>query len=55
MLRDYCAERRAIIHNLTPHNLFQLNGNTPYVATFGQQGDMSNVFQFGGMNVVITE
>ena len=42
-LWDYCAECRAIIHNLTPHNLFQLNGNIPYVATFGQQGDMSNV------------
>ena len=46
-LWDYCAERRAIIHNLTRRNLFQLNGYTPYVATFGQQGDMSNVCQFG--------
>ena len=43
-LWDYCAERRAIIHNLTPRNLFQLNGNTPY---FGQQGDISNACQFG--------
>lgn len=43
---DYCAERRARIHNVTPRDLFQLNGNTPTVATFGVQGDISNLCQF---------
>ena len=45
-LWDYCAERRALIHNATPRNLFQLNGNTPAVATFGKQADISNLCQF---------
>ena len=44
---DYCAERRARIHNVTPRDLFQLNGNTPTAATFGTQGDISNICQFG--------
>ena len=44
---DYCAERRAKIHNLTPKDLFQLNGQTPIAATFGMQGDISNICQFG--------
>ncbi len=46
-LWDYCAERRALIHNLTPRNLFQLNGNNPLTATFGDQGDISNLCRFG--------
>ena len=45
-LWDYCTERRAIIHNLTPRNIFQLGGNTPTIATFGVQGDISKVSQF---------
>ena len=45
-LWDYCAERRMRIHNVTPRDLFQLNGNTPTVATFGEQGDISNLCQF---------
>ena len=44
---DYCAERRARIHNVTPRDLFQLSGNTPTTATFGHQGDISNICQFG--------
>ena len=44
---DYCAERRVIIHNLIPRNLFQLQGATPTEATFGTQGDISKVSQFG--------
>ena len=44
---DYCIERRARIHNLTPRSLLQLNGNTPQVATFGVPGDISNLCQFG--------
>ena len=47
VLWDYCLERRARIHNVTPRDLFQLNGNTPVAATFGKQGDISNICQFG--------
>ena len=45
-LWDYCAERRAQIHNVTPRDLFQLNGNNPTTATFGHQADISNLCQF---------
>jgi hypothetical protein len=45
-LWDYCAERRTRIHNVTPRDLFQLNGNTPITATFGTQPDISNICQF---------
>ena len=45
-LWDYCAERRVRIHNVTPRSLFQLNGNTPTVATLGVQGDISNICNF---------
>jgi len=43
---DYCAELRARIHNVTPRDLFQLDENTPTTATFGHQGDISNICQF---------
>ena len=46
-LWDYCAERRALIHNLIPRDLFQTGGNTPYEYQFGVQGDISNLCQFG--------
>ena len=45
-LWDYCAERRALIHNVTPRDLFQLNGNNPTTATFGVQADISNICQY---------
>ena len=44
---DYCAERRALITNMTAKNMFQLQGQTPHFATFGEQGDISNICQFG--------
>jgi len=47
---DYCAERRARIHNVTPRDLFQLDGNTPTTAMFGHQGDISNLCQFSWYN-----
>eukprot|EP00970_Alexandrium_tamarense_P013767 scaffold3678_cov106-Alexandrium_tamarense.AAC.1 len=47
VLWDYCAERRALIFNLTAKNLFQLQGQNPYTATFGEEGDISNLCQFG--------
>ena len=46
-LWDYCAERRARIHNVIPRDLFQLNGNNPVTATFGNQADISNLCIFG--------
>ena len=46
VLWDYCAQRRALIHNLTPRNLFQLEKTTPYQMQFGIQGDISNLCQF---------
>ena len=46
-LWDYCAECREKIHNVTPLNLFQLNGNAPTFATRSAQGDISNICIFG--------
>ena len=46
VLWDYCAQRRALIHNLTPRNLFQLEKQTPYQITTGTQGDISNLCRF---------
>ena len=46
VLWDYCAERRALIHNLTPRALFQTANKTPTEATFGTQGDISNLCLF---------
>ena len=43
----YCAERRSQIFNLTAKNLFQLEGQNPHLATFGEMGDISNLCQFG--------
>ena len=47
VLWDYCAQRRALIHNLTPRNLFQLEKQSPYQFTFGVQGDISRLCNFG--------
>jgi hypothetical protein len=43
---DYCIERRARIHNLTQPN-FKLHGSNPYTLTLGEEGDISNLCQFG--------
>ena len=47
VLWDYCAQRRALIHNLTPRNLFQLENQNPNQATTGSSGDISNLCRFG--------
>ena len=47
VLWDYCAERRALIHNLIPRSLFQLESRNPYDRQYGVQGDISNLYQFG--------
>ena len=46
VLWDYCAQRRALIHNLTPRNLFQLENQTPHQITTGSEGDISNLCRF---------
>ena len=43
---DYCAERRAAITNMTAKDLIQLQVQTPHFATFGEEGDISNICQF---------
>ena len=44
---DYCLERRARIHNLTAKSNFKLHGLNPYTVTTGDEGDISNLCQFG--------
>ena len=39
----YCAERRALITNMTAKDPFQLQGQTPHFETFGEEGDISNI------------
>ena len=43
---DLCAERRMRINNLTSRTLFQLQGQNPHLANFGEEGDIYNVCQF---------
>ena len=45
-LWDYCAERRELIHNLTPHDIFQTGNATPHEYQFGSQGDISNLCNY---------
>ena len=47
MFWDYCAERWAAITNMTAKNLFQLQGQNAQTATYGEQGDISNICQIG--------
>ena len=47
VLWDYAIERRAAISNLISCPLFQNNDLTPHAATFGSQGDISNLCNFG--------
>ena len=44
---DYCVEWRARVNNLTARPLFQLHGSTPHQDVFGEEGDISNLCQFG--------
>ena len=44
---DFCAERRASTYNVTPRDILQLNGNIPFIGTYGYQGDISNICEFG--------
>ena len=44
---DYCVERRARINNLTAKSLFKLHGTNAHTALTGEEGDISNLCQFG--------
>lgn len=44
---DYCLERRARIHNLTAKPSFKLHGSNAYTVTTQEEGDISNLCQFG--------
>lgn len=44
---DFCLERRARIHNLTAKSNFKLHGSTSHTLTTGEDGDISNLWQFG--------
>ena len=43
---DYCLERRVRIYNLMSHDHIKVRGSNPYMETFGEQGDISNLCQF---------
>ena len=43
----YCTDRRAKINNAILRPLFQAQGRSPHVCTFGVQGDISNICNFG--------
>ena len=47
VLWDFAAERHAAILSLAARDLFQLQGSNPYTASFGEEGDISNLCQFG--------
>ena len=44
---DYCLERRARINNLLAKDLFQLHGTNAHFSVTGEEGDISNLAQFG--------
>ena len=46
VLWDFCAECRMHINNLTARPMFQLQGQNPHLANFGEEGDISNVCKF---------
>ena len=43
---DFCAEQRMRINNLNDRPLFQIQVQNTHLATFGEEGDISNVCQF---------
>ena len=43
----YCVERRAAFTNMMAKDSFQLQVQTPNFDTFGEEGDISNICQFG--------
>ena len=43
---NYCVERRARINNLTAKVSFKLHGTIPFMATMGEEGDISSLCQY---------
>ena len=43
---NYCVERSARINNFTPKNAFRLHGSTPNTPTTGDEGYISNLYQY---------
>ena len=46
-LWDYCTERRARINNLTAKDRFNLHASNAHMALTGEEGDISNLCQYG--------
>ena len=46
-LWDYCVERRSRVNNMSAGSLFQLEGRNPHHHVFHEEGDISNLCQFG--------
>ena len=45
-LWNYCIKRRAHINNMTLRDNFKLQRSNPYTIVVGDQGDISNLYQF---------
>ena len=43
----YTTDYFALIHAAVPHPLFQAQDKTPHECTFGNQSEISNIFNFG--------
>ena len=44
---DYCAKQSALMTIMVANDIFQLRGNTPHFSTFGEECDISKIYQFG--------
>ena len=44
---DYCVERRAQINNMMAKDMFKLHGSNAHMALVGDEGDISDLCQFG--------
>ena len=47
---DYCVERHARINNLTARDTVKLRGSNPHTTLTGEEGNISNLCQFGFYN-----
>ena len=55
VLWDYCLECQVRIYNLMAWDHFKVCGTNPHTATTGEEGDISNVSTYDGMNGATTE
>ena len=44
---DYCLECRTQIYNMTAQDHFKICGSNPHTMTTGEEGDISNLCQYG--------